>query len=122
MLLSFFKELIGKQEEYQDELLTSCLDLLLHVPVELLYSKHEGGQRVTDNVYLWKSVMLKSLNVGHAKSNQLAMNSITMLEKWFNTLPMNSTVELYRDILPRLSDFLHIDDDKQYRKAQKARS
>ena len=45
-----------------------------------------------------------------------------MLEKWFNTLPMNSTVELYRDILPRLSDFLHIDDDKQYRKAQKARS
>ena len=45
MLLSFFKELIGKQEEYQDELLTSCLDLLLHVPVSVLYSKkdEEGG-------------------------------------------------------------------------------
>lgn len=79
MLLTFFKELIGKQEEYQDELLTSCLDLLLHVPVELLYSKTEG-RGVTDNVYLWKTVMLKSLNVGNAKSNHLAMNSITMLE------------------------------------------
>jgi hypothetical protein len=43
MLLTFFKELIGKQEEYQDELLTSSLDLLLHVPVELLYNKQSGG-------------------------------------------------------------------------------
>ena len=42
MLLTFLKELIGKQEEYQDELLTSCLDLLLHVPVPVLYAKHEG--------------------------------------------------------------------------------
>ncbi len=39
MLLTFFKELFGKQEEYQDELLTSSLDLLLHVPVSILYSK-----------------------------------------------------------------------------------
>ena len=111
LLLSFFKELIAKQEEYQDELLTSCLDLLLHVPISILYSKLEGG-KVTDNVFLWKNVMLKALNVGNTQSNQLAMNSITMLEQWFNALPMQATVELYRDILPRMSDFLHIDDDK----------
>jgi len=29
MLMSFFKEMVGKQEEYQDELLIACLDLLL---------------------------------------------------------------------------------------------
>jgi hypothetical protein len=110
MLLSFFKELIGKQEEYQDELLTSCLDLLLHVPISILYSKQEGGR---DNVYLWKTVMLKALNVGHSHSNQLAMNSVTMLELWFNALPMQVTVELYRDILPRLSDFLHIESGEK---------
>jgi hypothetical protein len=40
------------------------------------------------------------------------MNSVTMLEQWFNALPMDSTVELYRDILPRLSDFLHMEDEK----------
>jgi hypothetical protein len=81
------------------------------VPISILYSKLEGG-KVTDNVYLWKNVMLKALNVGNTQSNQLAMNSITMLEQWFNALPMQATVELYRDILPRMSDFLHIDDDK----------
>jgi hypothetical protein len=81
------------------------------VPISILYSKLEGG-KVTDNVYLWKNVMLKALNVGNTQSNQLAMNSITMLEQWFNALPMQTTVELYRDILPRMSDFLHIDDDK----------
>jgi hypothetical protein len=40
------------------------------------------------------------------------MNSVTMLEHWFNLLPMQVTVELYRDVLPRLSDFLHIEDEK----------
>ena len=55
--------------------------------------------------------MLKSLNVGHSQSTQLALNSITMLEHWFNALPLHLTVDLYRDILPRLSDFLHVDDD-----------
>jgi hypothetical protein len=39
MLMSFFKEMVGKQEEYQDELLIACLDLLLQVPVQLIYSK-----------------------------------------------------------------------------------
>ena len=28
-LLSYFEDLIGKSEEYQDELLMSCIDLLL---------------------------------------------------------------------------------------------
>ncbi len=56
--------------------------------------------------------MLKALNVGNTKSSHLAMNSVTMLEQWFNALPMDSTVELYRDILPRLSDFLHMEDEK----------
>ncbi len=64
--------------------------------------------------------MLKSLNIGHARSNQLAMNSISMLEQWFNALPMSVTMELYREVLPRLSDFLHIDDEKAQRKALKS--
>jgi hypothetical protein len=47
------------------------------------------------------------------------MNSVNMLEKWFNALPMSVTVELYRDVLPRLSEFLHIDDDKNMKKSKK---
>jgi hypothetical protein len=48
-LLSYFKDLIGKSEEYQDELLLSCIHLLLNVPLALLFSKEMG----TDNVELW---------------------------------------------------------------------
>lgn len=49
--------------------------------------------------------MFKALDIGRT-NNSLAMNSITMLEQWFNLLPMNVTIELYNDILPKLSDFL----------------
>ena len=37
MLLTFLKELIGKSEEFQDELLESTLSLLLHVPIVIIY-------------------------------------------------------------------------------------
>ena len=36
-LLTFLKELIGKSEEFQDELLQSSLSLLLNVPVVIIY-------------------------------------------------------------------------------------
>jgi hypothetical protein len=36
-LLTFLKELIGKSEEFQDELLESALCLLLNVPVVIIY-------------------------------------------------------------------------------------
>lgn len=44
------------------------------------------------------------------------MNSIIMLEHWFNLLPMNVTVDLYTDVLPKLSDFLQIDSNKKGKK------
>ena len=40
-----------------------------------------------------------------------------MLEQWFNLLPVNVTVDLYKDILPKLSDFLHI--EQQIKKKDK---
>jgi len=55
--------------------------------------------------------MLKALEIGHINSG-LAMKSIDMLEKWFNALPLNVTVDLYKDILPQLSDFLHVETGK----------
>ena len=103
-LLSYFKDLIGKAEEYQDELLLSCIELLLQVPLALLYKEETG----TDNVELWKGIMLKALDLGHL-DNRVAMTCIRMLEEWFNTLPPNSTVKLYQEILPKLSDYLNVE-------------
>ncbi len=61
--------------------------------------------------------MLKALEFGHT-SPALALDAITMLEQWFNALPLQATVELYRDVLPKLSDFLHVDLDSKKRKKQ----
>lgn len=36
-----------------------------------------------------------------------------MLEQWFNLLPMNVTVDLYKDILPKLSDFLQVEAENK---------
>jgi hypothetical protein len=93
MLMSFFKELVGKQEEYQDELLTACLDLLIQVPVQLIYSKGGGINNASgiDNVYLWKAVMFKALHIGLAQSTSLAMSAVTRLEHWFNQMPIYVT-------------------------------
>jgi hypothetical protein len=60
------------------------------VPLALLYSKETG----TNNVELWKGVMLKALELGQI-NKYIAMICINMLEEWFNALPPNTTVKLY---------------------------
>ena len=38
------------------------------------------------------------------------MTCIKMLERWFNTLPVSVTADLYSDVVPKLSDFLIIQE------------
>ena len=78
------------------------------MPLALLYNKDIG----TDNVELWKGVMLKALELGHT-DNGIAMTCIKMLEQWFDKLPPNTTVKMYQEILPQLSDFLNVDSDEK---------
>ena len=52
--------------------------------------------------------MIKALELSH-QNNSLAMTCISMLEQWFNALPVQLTAELYSDVVPLLSDFLAIE-------------
>ena len=70
MLVTFLKELIGRSEEFQDELLVSTMHLLLHVPIQIIYTADS-----IDNLHLWKGVMLKALELGQL-DNRLALTSI----------------------------------------------
>ena len=63
---------------------------LLKVPIALLF---DSGRR-TDNVELWKDIMMKALQLGHS-NNQIAMTCIIMLEQWFSELPPQITAKLY---------------------------
>ena len=44
----------------------------------------------------------------------MAMTCIATLEKWFNALPVSLVAQLYSDILPKLSDFLYLNDSSKY--------
>lgn len=82
------------------------MQLLLHVPIEILYNPDQGSNE--ENMHLWKGVMIKALELSH-QNNSLAMTCISMLEQWFNALPVQLTVELYSNVVPMLSDFLTIE-------------
>jgi hypothetical protein len=55
--------------------------------------------------------MIKALELGRT-NNGIAMTCINMLEQWFSQLPPNTTVKLYREIIPQLSDFLNAEVDQ----------
>jgi hypothetical protein len=82
------------------------VELLMQVPLAMLFSKETG----TDNIEMWKEVALKALELGQS-DNGIALTCVNMLEKWFSSLPPNTTVKLYKDLLPKLSDYLNVDDD-----------
>lgn len=66
-------------------MLVRTMQLLLHVPIEILYSPGQGSNE--ENMHLWKGVMIKALELSH-QNNSLAMTCISMLEQWFNALPV----------------------------------
>lgn len=105
-LLSYFKDLAGRCDLFQDELLLSCTDLLLKVPIALLFNK----EMQTDNIEMWKVIMMKALDLGHS-NNQIAMTCVEMLDKWFSSLPPGITAKLYKQLLPKLSDYLNVEND-----------
>lgn len=40
------------------------------------------------------------------------MTCLNMLEQWFNTLPPSTITKLYEEILPKLSDYLNVENIK----------
>lgn len=85
-------------------MLESTLSLLLHVPVAIIYQDDKS----VDNLHLWKGVMIKALVLSQL-NNRMALTCINTLEKWFNALPVSLVAQLYADVLPKLSDFLHLE-------------
>ena len=89
------------------------MEMLLHVPISILYKAPSAGEKNSgegsqnENIHLWKGVMIKALELSHI-NNRLAMTCIKMLEQWFNALPVSVTADLYADVVPKLSDFLMI--------------
>ena len=64
MLLTFLKELIGKSEQFQDDLLVTTMHLLLQVPIEIIYNPVKlVNNSSIDNLHLWKGVILKALTL-----------------------------------------------------------
>lgn len=58
LLNSFFKHIAVQQNEFEDELLSIVLELLLAVPIPFIYSEKESS------LDLYANLMIKSLSIG----------------------------------------------------------
>lgn len=69
LLNSFFKHLAVQQNEFEDELLSLVLELLLAVPIPFIYSEKENS------LDMYTGLMVKSLSIG-VVDTELAYNGI----------------------------------------------
>ena len=72
LLNSFFKHLAIQQNEFEDELLSLVLELLLSVPIAFIYSERENS------LDIYVGLMVKSLSIGVVDS-ELAYNGSILL-------------------------------------------
>ena len=72
LLDSFFKHLAVQQNEFEDELLSLVLELLLSVPIAFIYSERENS------LDIYVGLMVKSLSIGVVDS-ELAYNGSVLL-------------------------------------------
>ncbi|KYQ91591.1 DNA-dependent protein kinase subunit [Tieghemostelium lacteum] len=94
MFKKFLKEVSGFVSHYKDELLSSCIQLLLSIPKQLL------------NIPILIPVLNLSLKMGlsYLKLGHIALNAI---EYWLEEVPHQVSDHL-QDILPNLNDYLLI--------------
>ena len=69
VLNSFFKHLAVKQNEFEDELLSITLELLLAVPIDFIYSEKENS------LGIYVELIIKALSLG-VVDTELAYNGI----------------------------------------------
>ena len=115
-LLAFCKQLIVRQQEYQDELLKAVLDMLLHVPVAII---HEPPSRhSTSRLHLWHPVLLKTIELG-LTDNDFGAAAVDVLDLWLSELPHREVFSQMGDVFPKLAGYLCVGDEDSTTPAEK---
>ncbi|GFT93732.1 DNA-dependent protein kinase catalytic subunit [Nephila pilipes] len=91
----FVAEVAVRQEQFKDELLASCLQVLLSLPIEI----------VLHDINILIPALEHALKLGISYL-PLASAAISALEKWCETIPLNIIKPYFAQLLPHLNYYL----------------
>lgn len=111
---TLLKDVVVKLREYEEELLASCLELVLAAPSDLILSQREN------NLSLWVPAVKKAVELS-ATQTRVAHLTITALKTWSKELPKRELEEFLVPILPALSSFLRLDKTGETPGAEESR-
>ena len=102
MMSSLLKDVVVRLREYEEDLLASCLELILAAPSELIISPREN------NLSLWIPAVQRAVELSVTQT-KIAHLTITALKTWSKELPKSQLEEFLIPVLPTLSSFLRLD-------------
>lgn len=102
LVAALLKDVVVKLREYEEDLLASCLELVLAAPSDLILSQREN------NLSLWIPAVKKAVELS-ATQTRVAHLTITALKTWSKELPKRELEDFLVPILPALSSFLRLD-------------
>jgi hypothetical protein len=105
-ILEMIKTVINSMQNFQDALLSSCIELCLSVPISIVYSPN------FNNLSLFQPVVMQALSLSLSYL-PLAHTVINTLNSWRKKIPMSSLKSILPTVLPSLSPFLTLDKISQ---------
>ncbi|XP_064478548.1 DNA-dependent protein kinase catalytic subunit-like [Ornithodoros turicata] len=95
LVSKFTREVLARFQQFQDDLLVACLDLILHLPAEVV----EADARAL--VPAFRVALQQGLSY-----LPLARSAVKALKVWEKRLPSELVAECFRNILPCLKPYL----------------
>ncbi|XP_054711224.1 DNA-dependent protein kinase catalytic subunit-like, partial [Uloborus diversus] len=89
------KEIVVKQQQFKDDLLASCLQVLLVLPIEI----------VTKEIDILIPALENALKLGMSYL-PLAKNAVCALQKWSDHVPLSIMEKHFPRLLPHLNKYL----------------
>ena len=114
LVAGLLKDVVVRLREYEEDLLASCLELVLAAPSDLILSPREN------NLGLWIPAVQKAMELS-ATQTRIAHLTITALKTWSKELPKRELEEFLVPILPSLSSFLRLDKPSDLPSAEESR-
>ena len=105
-ILSLVQNVIHSMQNFQDALLSSCIELCLSVPICVVYSTN------FNNLALFQPVIMQALALSLSYL-PLAHTVINTLNSWRKSIPISALRAILPSVLPALSPFLTLDKISQ---------
>ncbi|CAD5112585.1 DgyrCDS1798 [Dimorphilus gyrociliatus] len=95
LFVKFSKEVLVRMKQFKDDILCSCLEFILELPVEI----------ISNDTHLFVPAIQNAFDIGLSYT-PLAESGLIALERWTNDLDSAQWYPLLREILPSLNKYM----------------